>query len=125
VLAKNFLRLFNLDVTELNNRWPPEGHEAVGDYAFAPPNVPSLEQVEEAEMFIFSNAAFSRIDESQRRRNVIRLAVNSVSTEQTVGQEEGSQSTSTIPLIGNVTVLVTSVRHDGSVISHYEVQSIY
>jgi len=104
------------------SQWPPEGHEAVGDYAFAPPDVPTAEQVEEAEMFVFSSAAFAKIDESQRRRNVIRLAINSISAEQAVGQEEGSQSTGTIPLIGGVVAIITSVRHEGSVIRRYEIQ---
>lgn len=94
----------------------------VGDYLFSPNVVPSIEQIEEAEMFVFSHPAFAEIEEEQRRRNVIRLVIDSVVAEQGLESGKISQQTSVIPLIGGVVITATYICHEGVVVKNYEIQ---
>lgn len=94
----------------------------VGDYLFSPNVVPSIEQIEEAEMFVFSYPAFAEIEEEQRRRNIIRLVIDRVIAEQGLESGKISQQTSVIPLIGGVIITATYTRYEGIVVKNYEIQ---
>ncbi len=110
-------------MTEANEKnWHQEDLVCVGDYAFSPPFVPTINQIEDAEMFIFSHPVFFELEEGQRRRNVIRLAIDAASAEQSLPVEENSRHISVIPLIGDVVVNVISARHEGIVVRSFEVQ---
>ena len=98
-------------------KWPPEGHVAVGEYAFAPPYIPTELQVEQAEEFVFSHASFEPLQESDRRRNVIRLAIAAAS-DFMLPQQGGRDQKNYVPLIGGIVEMTTS-RHEGSPIISY------
>ncbi|GEM_PF-4328419 len=93
-------------------RWPPEGYVAVGSYAFEPPFISTEQQVEQAEQFIFTQPHFVELEESQRRRNVVRLAMATASCFM-LGSAEGSQQHNLVSLIGGNAIVVTE-RHEGT-----------
>jgi hypothetical protein len=97
--------------------WPPEGYTAVGEYAFAPPCVPSELQVEQAEQFVFTQPAFMSLEEAQRRRNVIRLAIAAASNFMLPSQE-GAIQKNFVPLIGGI-VEMTIERHEETPVFTY------
>jgi hypothetical protein len=102
----------------MTDSWPPDGFEAIGDYAFEKPLVPTWQQVEDAEMLVFSHPAFLEIQEEQRRLNVVRLATAAASASASL-REGIKTETSIIPLIGGVAVIATSKIHEGTVVTHY------
>lgn len=100
------------------NKWPPEGFVEVGKYAFKPPFIPELQQVEQAEQFVFTHPNFLELGENQRRRNVIRLAIAAASNF-ILGEEEGDKQLSFIPLIGGL-ARMTTIRHEGTATFSYD-----
>lgn len=100
-----------------NPSWPPEGHIAVGNYAFAPPLVPTELQLEQAEEFVFTQPTFQKLEEEYRRRNVIRLAIAAASSV-LLGETESSAQLNVIPLIGGM-VQMTTTRHEGTPVHSY------
>lgn len=101
----------------IKSPWPPEGFVAIGNYAFEPPYVPTELQLEQAEQFVFTDPTFANLDESQRRRNVIRLAIAAASSD-TMGAQEGSTQRNYIPLIGGGVQMETA-RHEGTPVHTY------
>lgn len=97
--------------------WAPEGAVVIGNYAFEPPYVPTELQLEQAEQFIFTESRFEALEESMRRRNVIRLAIAAASNFM-MPDEEGALLTNIVPLIGGV-VQMTIERHEGSPVLTY------
>lgn len=95
--------------------WPPEGYTEVGSYAFGGPFIPTVDQVEEAEEFVFGNPTFENLEEEQRRRNVIRLAIHHATTEAFRGKGLGL-----IPLIG-ANVEVKFRDEDGVAVREYHI----
>jgi hypothetical protein len=102
-----------------DKEWPPDGYTAVGDYAFAPPFIPTEEHIERAEQFIFIDSSFIELKEEERRRNVIRLAV-AAATCIVLDTREGDRLYDFVPLIGGKTAKITIERHDDSPIFTYE-----
>lgn len=93
----------------------------VGDYLFSPNVVPTMEQIEEAEMFVFSHPAFFNLGESDRRMNVVRLVINSAISVPFLEQYPNSRQVSIVPLIGGIMIKATFSRHEGTIVSAYEV----
>lgn len=99
--------------------WPPEGYTVIGNYAFEPPTVPTELELEQAEQFVFTEPSFEGLDEGQRRRNVMRLAI-AAATSETVGIEEDSSHIKYIPLIGTG-VQMNSRLHEGTIVHTYSI----
>lgn len=104
--------------------WPPEGFVAVGDYAFSKELVPTQEQVEDAEIFIFARPEFAELEERQRRLSVTRLAI--AAAHGAKGALERGRSTGIVPLYApGFVAIVESIVHEGSVITSYYSQQEY
>jgi hypothetical protein len=91
----------------------------VGNYAFVEPFVPSLEEVEDAEKFIFGLPASLALSEEHRRRNVIKLAIASAAEDWMVAEEEAQAVTHNVKLIGGGIVQILATRHDGNVVRDF------
>jgi hypothetical protein len=105
-----------------SSSFPPKGFVAVGEYAFAPPYVPTELQVEQAEQFVFTQPAFLSLGEAQRRRNVIRLAI-AAATNFMLPSQEGATQKNFVPLIGGI-VEMTIERHDETPVFSYKMLDI-
>ncbi len=97
--------------------WPPAGSVEVGSYAFSEPFVPTLQQVEDAETFVFTRREFLKVSDEIRARNVIRLAFAAAFCQRHLDEVDGM--TSIIPLTGDLVAVVESVVYEGSVVSRY------
>lgn len=108
-------------MTEKQEPYSDEDLVPVGDYLFSPNAVPTMEQIEEAEMFVFSHPAFFNLKERDRRMNVVRLAIHGAVSIPFLEQYPDSQQVSIVPLIGGVLIKATFRRHEGTVVSTYEI----
>ncbi len=99
------------------DEWPPPGCVAVGEYAFEESLVPTPQQVEDAETFVFTRPEFLELSEEARRRSVIRLAIGAANGTKAV--KEVGKGVDTILLFGGVVAVIESVPHEESVISTY------
>lgn len=104
-------------------KWPPDGCTAVGDYAFSGNMTPSLQQVEDAEIYVFTHPDFVDLSEDQRRRNVVRLAMAAGAANSSPAVRAGIEQISLVPLIGGHVVVIKSYLYEGVVVSSYSTDS--